>query len=94
MALFFLQQLYDLGARKFVVFSVQAMGCYPVVREAMQASNGSCVEAINEAALLCNFHLKSLARSSNDQMPGSKMVFVDSYKIIRDIIDNPVDNGN
>jgi len=71
------------------------MGCYPVVRQNLQASsNGGCVEAINDAALLFNSQLRSLATTSRAQMPGSNMVFIDSYRMIRNIIDYPSQNGN
>ncbi|KAG1335338.1 GDSL esterase/lipase [Cocos nucifera] len=89
-----LKMLYDLGARKFLLFSIQTMGCVPVVRSHSGITNGSCVEAMNKAALLFNRHLKSLVKSTKTmQMPGSKMVYINSYKIIRDIISNPTQNG-
>ncbi|XP_008798605.2 GDSL esterase/lipase At1g29670-like [Phoenix dactylifera] len=88
-----LKMLYDLGARKFLLFSIQTMGCVPVVRSNSRITNGSCVEAMNKAALLFNRHLKSLVHSTKTQMPGSKMVYINSYKIIRDIIIDPNQNG-
>ncbi|WOK93849.1 GDSL esterase/lipase [Canna indica] len=89
------QKLYDLGARKFVLFSVQVMGCVPVVRANVAAANGTCVEVMNEAAVLFNSHLRRLAGASRrrTQMPGSSVVYVNSYKIIRDIIENPTHSG-
>ncbi|RRT64545.1 hypothetical protein B296_00011008 [Ensete ventricosum] len=89
-----LQKLYDLGARKFVLFSIQAMGCVPVVRATVPTANGGCVEAMNEAAILFNSHLRRLADASRRRrMPGSFVVYVNSYKIIRDIINNPIPCG-
>lgn len=86
----YVQRLYDLGARKFVLFSVQAMGCVPAVRA---IHNGAaCVEAVNEAAVLFNYYLRRLANRKH-LMPGSNIVCVNSYKIIRDIISNPVGTG-
>ncbi|KAG6491358.1 GDSL esterase/lipase At1g29660-like [Zingiber officinale] len=93
-----LKRLYDLGARKFVLFSVQAMGCVPVVRAIHDAHTGSgggggaCVEAVNKAADLFNCHLRRLAKRKHS-MPGSSIVYVNSYKIIRDIIGNPTGTG-
>ncbi|KAJ0964714.1 hypothetical protein J5N97_025852 [Dioscorea zingiberensis] len=89
-----LRRLYDLGARKFVLFSIQAMGCIPAVRANLHVSNGSCVEAMNEAALLFNNHLKALVtKSPNSSMPHASMIYINSYKIIRDIIKDPISNG-
>ncbi|XP_058074097.1 GDSL esterase/lipase At1g29670-like [Magnolia sinica] len=86
-----LKWLYGLGGRKFVVLSVQVMGCIPTVRESI--GNGSCFEPFNEAALLFNQRLKLLVDDIKTQMPASNLVFVNSYKIIKDIIDNPISKG-
>ncbi|CAL9202429.1 unnamed protein product [Musa hybrid cultivar] len=89
-----LKKLYDLGARKFVLFSIQAMGCVPVVRANVPTAKGGCVEAMNEAAILFNSRLRRLADASRRRrMPGSFVVYVNSYKIIRDIINNPIRSG-
>ncbi|KAJ8464479.1 hypothetical protein OPV22_027031 [Ensete ventricosum] len=75
-----LKKLYDLGARKFVLFSIQAMGCVPVVRATVPTANGGCVEAMNEAAILFNSHLRRLADASRRRrMPGSFVVFVSGF---------------
>ncbi|KAJ8644928.1 hypothetical protein MRB53_006676 [Persea americana] len=87
-----LMKLYGLGARKFVVLSVQVMGCIPVVRASL-ASNGSCMEPLNEAAILFNSQLKSLVHTITPQMPGSNLVFVNSYQIIKSFMDDPKSKG-
>lgn len=87
-----MQKLYGLGARKFVVLSVQVMGCIPVVRASL-ASNGSCMEPLNEAAILFNSQLKSLVHTITPQMPGSNLVFVNSYQIIKSFMDDPKSKG-
>uniref|UniRef100_A0A1D1YCZ3 GDSL esterase/lipase At1g29670 n=1 Tax=Anthurium amnicola TaxID=1678845 RepID=A0A1D1YCZ3_9ARAE len=88
-----LKKLHGLGARKFVLLSVQPIGCVPVVKALLHAANGSCVEAINEAALLFNRNLSSLVDNMGQQMPGSHLVYVNSYTIITDIIQNPTQRG-
>ncbi|KAL0904032.1 hypothetical protein M5K25_026103 [Dendrobium thyrsiflorum] len=88
-----LKKLYRHGARKFVLFSIQPIGCIPVARANLQISNGSCIEALNEAAFLFNNLLKSKALSLKHKMPGSNLIFVNSYNIIRSIIDNPHAHG-
>lgn len=89
-----MQKLYDLGASKFVLFSIQAIGCVPVVRAKVPTTNNAtCVEAMNEAAALFNAHLKSLAGAVKERMPGSNAVYVNSYKIVKDIIDDPIQSG-
>ncbi|GMI83217.1 hypothetical protein like AT1G29670 [Hibiscus trionum] len=86
-----LKKLYTLGARKFVLMSVNPLGCYPMLN-AMR--NGSrCIEALNQAATLFNDGLKSLIDVAKSDMPNSNLVFVNSYKIISDIIENPSSKG-
>ncbi|XP_077210441.1 GDSL esterase/lipase At4g16230-like [Tasmannia lanceolata] len=87
-----LKRLYGLGGRKFVLLSVQALGCVPVVRNRPGAS-GNCIEAINDAALLFNSYLKILVDEIKPEMPGSNLVLVNCYKIIKDIVDNPSPTG-
>lgn len=87
-----MQKLHSLGARKFVVMSVNPLGCSPVMRMNRPTHNG-CVQNMNRAAHLFNSHLKSLVDVIRAEMPGSSLVFVNSYKIIRDIIKNPISKG-
>ncbi|KAF2291029.1 hypothetical protein GH714_019159 [Hevea brasiliensis] len=88
-----LEKLYNLGGRKFVLMSVNPIGCYPMVKAIQRASNGSCNQDLNRAARLFNAHLKSLVNDIKPKLPGSYLVFVNSYKIIADIIKNPVSKG-
>ncbi|XP_065848312.1 GDSL esterase/lipase At1g71250-like [Euphorbia lathyris] len=81
--------LYNLGGRKFVLMSANPLGCYPIKRR-----NGSkCIKELNEAALLYNSQLKSLVDHMNQQFPDSHFVFVNSYHIIMDIINNHTSLG-
>ncbi|KAG0495851.1 hypothetical protein HPP92_000542 [Vanilla planifolia] len=88
-----LKKLYDVGARKFVLFSIQPIGCIPVVRANLPVSNGSCIEQLNEAALLFNDDLKALATNLKLLLPGSNLVFVNSYHTMRTFIDEPLSYG-
>ncbi|XVF63244.1 hypothetical protein PTKIN_Ptkin09bG0072000 [Pterospermum kingtungense] len=86
-----LKKLYNLGARKFVLMSVNPLGCVPMV-DALRNGRGS-VKALNMGAILFNHGLKSLIDVAKSDMPASNLVFVNSYKIIRDIIKNPTSKG-
>ncbi|KAK3008635.1 hypothetical protein RJ639_013444 [Escallonia herrerae] len=83
-----LKKLYSLGARKFVIMGLYPLGCSPSVTARQPLRNG-CIQSLNMVAHLFNAHLKSLVDVIKPQMPGSTLVFVNSYKIIRDIIKNP-----
>ncbi|PKA59026.1 GDSL esterase/lipase [Apostasia shenzhenica] len=85
-----IKKLYILGARKFVMFSIQPIGCIPVARSNPKLSNnGSCIEQLNDVVLLFNQRLRSLVFELKAQLPDSNLVFVNSFNIIRDVIDNP-----
>lgn len=88
-----LKQLYRMGARKFVLISVQAIGCVPVVRATFHKEKGSCVEFMNKAAVVFNTKLKSLVHKTTPQMPGATIVYVNFYGIIDHIIRNPAKSG-
>lgn len=96
-----LKKLHSLGARKFVVMSINPLGCSPMAMNMMKnlpttTRNGNgrrCVKDLNRAAHLFNSRLKSIVDDIRAEMPGSALVFVNSYKIIRDIIKNPISKG-
>ncbi|XP_059454492.1 GDSL esterase/lipase At1g29670-like isoform X2 [Corylus avellana] len=85
--------LFNFGARRFVLMSVNPLGCSPTVMLNQQISRNGCVQGLNRAAHLFNTHLKSLVDVLKSEMPGSTSVYVNSYKIIRDIIRNPISKG-
>ncbi|KAM7507651.1 hypothetical protein LguiA_018104 [Lonicera macranthoides] len=91
-----LKRLYSLGARKFVLMSLNPIGCSPGAMANQQVQKKGavgCVQELNRAAHLFNTYLKSLVDVMKPQMPGSTLVNVNSYKIIRDIIKNPASKG-
>ncbi|KAI8016523.1 GDSL esterase/lipase, partial [Camellia lanceoleosa] len=87
-----LKRLYELGGRKFVLMSLNPIGCSPMVNARLPMRKG-CAQKLNLAAHLFNTHLKSLVDLIKPHMPGSNLVYVNSYKVIRDIIKNPTSKG-
>ncbi|CAN6441352.1 unnamed protein product [Victoria cruziana] len=83
------KKVYDLGGRKFVLFGIQAIGCNPLSRQ----STGKCREDMNRAAVAYNSRLRSSIDKLQHDMPGSNFVYIDTYRIIRDVFDNPGLNG-
>ncbi|KAH6825212.1 hypothetical protein C2S53_018759 [Perilla frutescens var. hirtella] len=87
-----LKRLHELGARKFVLMAINPNGCSPMATARVPTQEG-CVESLNRAALLFNDNLKSLVDDIRPQMPGSNLVFVNAYKVLRDIIRFPRAHG-
>lgn len=81
-----------MGARKFVVMALYPNGCSPMATSRNPNITG-CIQTLNNAALLFNTNLKSLVDSLRLQMHGSTLVFVNAYKIIMDILENPIPKG-
>lgn len=90
---FVMQRLYSLGARKFVLMAINPNGCSPVATASAPANTG-CVQILNRASHMFNANLKNLVDEIRPRMPGSNLVFVNSYKVIRDIIRFPSIRGN
>ncbi|KAL2538805.1 GDSL esterase/lipase [Forsythia ovata] len=87
-----LKRLYNLGARKFALMAINPNGCSPMAT-ARSPTREHCVQVLNRAVHLFNVRLETLVVSVRTQMPGSVLVFVNSYKVIRDIIRDPASKG-
>ncbi|CAN6163719.1 unnamed protein product [Urochloa humidicola] len=89
-----LQRLYGLGARKFVIFSIQPTGCTPVVRAVLNITGAACIEPVNDAVALFNSELRRLVvDGARSRMPAARLAYIDSYKIIKDMLDHPAKHG-
>ncbi|XP_057793486.1 GDSL esterase/lipase At1g29670-like [Salvia miltiorrhiza] len=87
-----LKRLHGLGARKFVLMAINPNGCSPMATARVPTQEG-CVENLNRASLMFNANLKNLVDDIRPQMPASKLVFVNSYNILSDIITSPTSQG-
>lgn len=56
-------------------------------------TDGSCVEPVNQAALLFNQWLMSSMGKIKAEMRGSNLVFVNSYNMLKEIIEHPSLHG-
>ncbi|KAL8099863.1 hypothetical protein AgCh_032205 [Apium graveolens] len=89
----FIQQIYKLGARKIGVFGMPPLGCVPYMRKLGGRNSKSCAEDQNEAALIYNAKLMKMLNSSIPNLPLSKVVYLDIYKAMLDIIHHPHSYG-
>ncbi|PIA64563.1 hypothetical protein AQUCO_00100203v1 [Aquilegia coerulea] len=87
-----IQKLHCLGARKFVLVSVYPLGCIPFVKKTFWFHPG-CMVVLNEAAALFNLQLKFLVDDLKPKLPGSNLMYIDTFNIIKDILDNPSSKG-
>ncbi|KAM5565185.1 GDSL esterase/lipase EXL3-like [Rosa sericea] len=89
----FLQDLYALGARRFGVFSAPPIGCVPSQRTLGGGIQRQCAEEYNDAAKLFNSKLSSNMQSLNTKLPDSRMVYIDVYTPLLDVILHPAKYG-
>ncbi|XP_030968473.1 GDSL esterase/lipase EXL3-like isoform X4 [Quercus lobata] len=89
----FLKELYSLGARRIGVFGAPPIGCVPSQRTVAGGLHRQCGEGHNQLAMLFNAKLTTLLDSLNKDMPNSRMVYLDIYNPLLDLIEHPEKNG-
>ncbi|XP_015161910.1 GDSL esterase/lipase EXL3-like [Solanum tuberosum] len=89
----FLQELYNLGARKIGIFGIPPIGCLPSQRTLAGGPNRECAKEYNEAAQLANTKFSIGIDSLSKKLAQSKLVLIDIYNPFPDIIVNPQKYG-
>ncbi|XP_051149720.1 GDSL esterase/lipase EXL3-like [Andrographis paniculata] len=89
----FIQQLYLVGARKIAVFGVPPIGCLPAQRTLAGGSTRACVEEYNKAAQIVNAKLAPALDSLTQSLPQSRVVYIDVYNPLLDLIQHPQKYG-
>ncbi|XP_059646323.1 GDSL esterase/lipase EXL3-like [Cornus florida] len=85
----FMQDLYKMGARRIAVLGLPPCGCLPSQRSLFGGEQRQCVEKYNEAAQLFNSKLSEQLKSLDSKLPDSKIVYIDIYSPLLDLIQNP-----
>nr|XP_016469134.1 PREDICTED: GDSL esterase/lipase EXL3-like isoform X1 [Nicotiana tabacum] len=89
----FLNELYKLGARKFWILGIPPIGCLPSQRTLAGGHNRMCSQEYNQAAQLANTKFSIAINSLSKKLPQSKLVFIDIYNPLLDLIFNPEKYG-
>lgn len=90
---FNLKEIYKLGARRIGVLSAPPIGCVPSQRTLAGGILRQCSEEYNQAAKLFNTKLSWTLDSLNRNLTNSKMVYIDVYNPLLDLIENPEKYG-
>ncbi|KAJ1408767.1 SGNH hydrolase superfamily [Sesbania bispinosa] len=75
----FQKELYQLGARRIGVFSLNPVGCLPLQRTINGGTERVCAESVNQAAMIFNSKLSSAMKDLNKQLPEARLVYLDIY---------------
>ncbi|XP_057794884.1 GDSL esterase/lipase EXL1-like [Salvia miltiorrhiza] len=90
----FIQEIYKLGARRIAVFSIPPIGCLPSQRTLAGGSKRDCADNYNKAAQLVNSKLSlQLLNLNNTTLPQSRVVYIDVYNPLLDLILHPQNYG-
>ncbi|CAO2832382.1 unnamed protein product [Amaranthus hypochondriacus] len=86
-----LTKLYNLGARKFAIAGLGAMGCIPSILA--QSPTGKCSDAVNALVQPFNANVNTMINNLNTKLPAAKFIYIDIANMFRDILTRPASYG-
>ncbi|KAL1561104.1 GDSL esterase/lipase EXL3-like [Salvia divinorum] len=89
----FIEELYDLGARRIAVFGAPPIGCLPAQRTLAGGLARMCSEEENQAARLFNNKLPPALSSLAKGLSQSRLVYINIYDPLLDLILHPQKHG-
>ncbi|XP_023538134.1 GDSL esterase/lipase EXL3-like isoform X2 [Cucurbita pepo subsp. pepo] len=84
----FAKELYAAGGRRIGFFGAPPLGCVPSQRTLAGGIERACVNEYNAAAELFNGKLHIALNQLQTSLPNSKLVYVDIYNPLLDVIQN------
>ncbi|KAK5813795.1 hypothetical protein PVK06_029246 [Gossypium arboreum] len=89
----FIQNLYELGARRIGVTTLPPLGCLPAAITAFGHGNNQCVARLNNNAISFNNKLKHRSQRLTRRLSKLKLVVLDIYNPLYTLITEPAENG-
>jgi len=89
-----MQELYGLGARRIGVIGMPNIGCVPSQRTIGGGIERGCSDFENQAARLFNSKLVSQMKAFENKFPEAKLVYLDIYTSLTQLVQNPAKYGN
>ncbi|XP_060196180.1 GDSL esterase/lipase At2g24560-like [Lycium barbarum] len=89
----FVKELYDLGCRNIIVNGLPPIGCLPIQMTAKSPLLRTCINKENFDAQIYNQKLEHLLLQLQAHLPGSKILYIDSYAFVSDLINNAQEYG-
>ncbi|KAM3217667.1 GDSL esterase/lipase [Capsicum annuum] len=89
----FVQNLYDLGARRIGVTTLPPTGCLPAAITLFGRGTNKCVEKMNKDAISFNNKLNKTSQNLKSKLPGIKLVVFDIFQPLFDMITKPAESG-
>ncbi|XP_010266003.1 PREDICTED: GDSL esterase/lipase EXL3-like isoform X2 [Nelumbo nucifera] len=89
MATSFIRELHQLGARNIGVINAPPVGCVPFQRTVNGGKVKGCAENYNAAAKMFNAKLQPQIHWLKKELPHTRLVYIDVYYPLLDIIQRP-----
>ncbi|KAF6167321.1 hypothetical protein GIB67_043182 [Kingdonia uniflora] len=83
-----LKELYNLGARKFLISALAPFGCIPYNISIYGRKNNKCVDKFNKLAREFNSKLKTTVQQLNKNLAGAYFLYWDLYNGMMEILDH------
>lgn len=78
-----------MGARKFVVFEIGALGCNPSYVNKIKPTNSKCVDYLNEIIILHNKKLQVKLKQLQCKLAGSTFVVAKYFNFTLNLVQTP-----
>ncbi|KAL6853748.1 hypothetical protein ACP4OV_019777 [Aristida adscensionis] len=88
MAQAYVKELFDLGGRRFCLAGLPPFGCTPMQITLSRDPERACVDEQNWDAQVYNSKLQRIIPTLQGSLHRSKIVYVDAYKALMEIIDD------
>ncbi|PON45629.1 Lipase [Parasponia andersonii] len=88
-----LENLYEVGARKFVVFDVEALGCLPLNVQNAFPENPRCLDDLNSLAFNFNQMLYQMVHDLGSKLNGATFIIGKNYQHTLNLVQNPTSFG-
>ncbi|KAF8698175.1 hypothetical protein HU200_035692 [Digitaria exilis] len=93
-----IQDLYNIGARNFMVFNMAPIGCYPAfLTELPHSSNDldefGCMKTYSSGVVYYNELLKNILAEVRKKMQDASIVYVDKHTVMLELFRHPHAHG-
>ncbi|KAK3165843.1 hypothetical protein QOZ80_1AG0038460 [Eleusine coracana subsp. coracana] len=89
----YVKEIFDLGGRQFSLASLPPFGCTPIEITLSKDPDRACVDEQNWDAQVYNSKLRKLLPTLQGSLHGSKIVYIDAYKALTEIIEDHTKYG-
>ncbi|KAK3128449.1 hypothetical protein QOZ80_6BG0461850 [Eleusine coracana subsp. coracana] len=93
-----IQDLYNIGARNFMVFNMAPIGCYPAFLTQLPHSSNDldeygCMKTYNSGVIYYNELLKNSLAELRKKLPGASIVYIDKHSVVLELFRHPNAHG-